>query len=336
MSKKTSPAVVSALLLISLMVGGCDPAQPPRSSLEVAAKGLHAAAIDDRAQQFIAGSIYHGGSLWHLSDQERIFNWNHQSDEATTIIAADFSPDGNWAITADPATLVLWNTRSGAGERYWTAPGKILDAKLGPGGNLAILGLDDHNAVIFDVQRGGIKQTFAHNNRVRSVDFSGDGRLALTGSEDTMARLWDTNTGRLLFSYRHQDDVQLVKLSSDGALALSVSKYDKALVWTTNNGEVLGELPLTAQHLKRGLTFTAARFSDDNQYLLTGRPDQIVQLWQLPQLTEVARWQLPKRERWKPTGAAVLAVAYGQQPGDYIAVASNGFVHWLENKTPGQ
>ncbi len=318
-------------------MNACDKPAGPARSLEVAARGLYSGAISDDGNYAIAGSIFHGGSLWRLNDNARIFNWNHDKDEPSTLIATDFSNNGKWALTATVNTLVLWDIETGEGVRYWAAPDEILDAKLGPDGRTALLGLANHTAVLFDIRRGGILQVFPHLNRVRSVDVSDDGKLALTGSEDYSAVLWDMETGKELRRVTHEDDVQLVRLSTDGKLALSAGKYDRALVWETGTGNIVGEVPLKAEHLKRGLRFTAARFSENNQYLLTGRPDQWVELWSIsPPMTRVDRWKLPKRDAWKPTSAAVVDVAFANN-NTFQAIASNGFIHFLgSNKKPGQ
>ncbi|WP_096085585.1 WD40 repeat domain-containing protein [Agaribacterium haliotis] len=318
-------AIVLALVLLS----ACDRAAAPQDSFEVASKGLHSAAIDENGEQLAIGSIWHGASYWRLSDYERLYNWNHKAEELTTVVAMDFSDSGQWLLSAAPHSMVLWNTQTGEGERYWSAPAEILDVELNNRAQLALLGLSDHSAVIFDVRNGGIKRSFAHNNRVRSVDLSANGSLALTGSEDNYARLWQAQSGELLNQIKHSEQVQLVKLSDDGELALSVSKYDKALVWRTKDASLLGEIPLRAERVKRGLHFTAARFSSDNQWLLTGRPDQIVQLWQLQPLKEIKRWRLPKRNVWKPTSAAVIDLAFTSDKQNFVAVASNGIVHKL-------
>ncbi|SMF12266.1 hypothetical protein SAMN02745866_00767 [Alteromonadaceae bacterium Bs31] len=323
-------------LSIILLLQACMQAEQPAHSLEVAVKGMHSGALSEHGELAVIGSINHGGSLWRIQSEERLFNWNHRKGEFSTIVAADFSSDGRWALTADPAALVLWNTQSGEGTRYWNAPGEILDAELGPGANTALLGLSDHSAVLFDIQKGGIKQTLRHGNRVRSVDMTEDGRLALTGSEDYTATSWDLNSGKMIASLKHEDEVQLVKLAKDASIALSVSKYDKALLWEPRSGNIIGEVPLKAEHLKRGLSFTSAAFNKDNSYLLTGRPDQVVQLWKIPELYEVQRWRLPKRDKWKPTSASVIALSHSSDPNIFFALASNGFVHQLQTKTPGE
>lgn len=317
---------------LTLIVGlaGCSSDHKPSKSFEVASKGAQGAALSDDGRWATIGAIHQGGSLWRTQDGERLYNWNHREDEQTTIVAADFSADGTWALTADPHTLVLWRLETGRAERFWTAPGEVLSIALSSNGRYALLGMGDHTAVIFDVIRGGILRTFVHQNRVRSVDFNEDASLALTGSEDFTAILWEVASGRELQRMQHGDDVQMVTLSPDGSRALSVGKYDKALVWDTQNGKVLGEVPLRAELLRRGMRFTAARFSDDGRQLLTGRPDQVVQLWNTDTMQLLSRWRVPKRDAWKPTSAAVLAVAFSEQANHYFAVASNGFVHQLE------
>lgn len=315
-------------LTLGFSVCACKGELAPDSHIEVAVKGLHSGAISDDAALLIAGSIYHGGSLWRLADKERIFNWNHDSQAPSTIIAADFSDDNRWALTAMSHTLVLWNTQSGQSERFWTAPAGIRDVELNKDASLALLALDDNRAVIFNARRGGIRSTLQHKNRVLSVDFSEDARFAITGSEDETAILWDLRNAQALRTIKHDAPVQLVALSNDGQLALSASKYDKALVWRTENAEKITEIPLSAERLKRGLVFSSARFNKDNSRLLTGRPDQIVQLWQLAPLRELARWQLPKRQRWKPSSVAVIDVAF-QDDAHFVAAGSNGWVYSL-------
>lgn len=316
------------LLVWAALLSGCD--RPERvaldEGLEVAAIGVTAASLSRDGQFAVIGSLYHGISLWRLSDQERLFDWSHQAEEATTLVSAHVSANQEWALTADTHNLALWNINNGEGTRYWRAPGRVLAAQLNQDASAALLGLSDHTAVLFDIRRGGILRTLQHQNRVNSVALSDDGRIALTGSEDYSAVAWDLASGAVMARIQHQDDVQLVVLSPDGTLALSVSKYDKALVWETQTGRELGEIPLGAERLKRGLRFTTARFSADNSLLLTGRPDQIVSLWRVADLSAEKHWRLPKRKAWKPTGASVLDLAFGHEGNRFYAVTSNGFV----------
>lgn len=317
-------------VVISGLLFACQQAaDAPTRQIEVANAGVNAGRFSAKGEYALVGSLYHGLSLWRIADQERLFDWRHQENQSTVLIDADFSQSTAWAVSADVSTLVLWNTENGTGERYWHAPGEILSIALSANAKFALLGLSDHTAVLFDIRKGGVVRTLHHNNRVRSVDLSVDGKYALTGSEDYQATFWDLETGVAVSKMQHKDDVQLVKLSDDGTLAFSVSKYDRAVLWSTVDGRTQGELPLRAQAIKRGLKFTTARFSADNQWLLTGRPDQIISLWQVDALQEVKRWKIPKRKAWKPQGAAIIDVAFTDTDQVFLALSSNGFISFL-------
>lgn len=319
---------MAVCLCLGLMVSACDNTPKPTSSTEVANKGVLSAALSQDGQYALIGSIYEGGSLWRVSDSERLYDWNHRSGERSTLLSAAISPDGRWALSATTHTVVLWSMATGEAARFWNAPAEILDMALTPDGNYALLGLVDATAVLFDVKRGGVKRTFRHTNRVRKVDLSGDGKTAITGSEDHTAVVWDVATGKQLYVFQHDEEVQMVALSADGKRALSAAKYDKAIVWDLTSGAKLGQIPLTGSMVKRGLRFTAARFSPNGEQLLTGRPDRMVQLWNVDKLVELKQWRLPKRDTLQPSGASVVALAFAEK--GYVAVAANGFVHTLK------
>lgn len=314
-------------ITLLLTLTACDSTPTPFASFEVANKGALSASLSDSGDYAIVGSIFEGGSLWRVTDQERLYNWNHRAGEQSTLTSSAFSPNQRWAATATTHTIVFWDLQSGEAVRFWNAPAEILDMVLAPNGNYALLGLVDGTAVMFDIKRGGVTRTFRHTNRVRSVDLTADAKFALTGSEDKTATLWDVASGKALRTFAHEEEVQKVALSRDGSRALTAAKYDKAVVWDLATGRALGNIPLAGTMVKRGLRFTAARFSPDSRELLTGRPDEIVQLWDVQQLRELKRWRLPKRDTLQPTGASVQAVAFTE--AGYVAVASNGFIHKL-------
>lgn len=327
--------ILRSLTLAALFsIAACDSGNSPVQSWEYAAKGTYSAEISDDGSLAAIGSIYHGGSLWQTTKGKRLFSWNHKQGAYSNIIAVGFSPEGKYSLTADHQTMVLWNTESGAADTFWTAPSEVLDIDLSNNGNFALLGLADYSAVLFDVKRGGIKRSFYHQDRVRAVTISQDGSKALTGSEDNTARLWDLQSGQQIYQFDHKDEVITVALSPAGDKAFTVAKYDKAALWDLNTGRALGSLPLHPTAVKRGQSFNSARFSDDGLFLLTGNNDRKVELWSVKTLKRVASWTIPKREPWKPTGAAVVAVSFSAKKGQYLAIASNGFAHKLSLKKP--
>ena len=126
-------------------------------------------------------------------------------------------------------------------------------------------------------------------------------------------------------SLKHNASVNLVKLSPDGSLALTMAKYDKAMVWNTNNAKVRGEIPLSSNLIKRGGVFTTAKFSSDNQWLLTGTAAGIVQ-WDIKKFRLSREWKMPKRHFTRPNKSAVLAVAFGSNK-HYSAITTNGLLY---------
>jgi WD40 repeat protein len=314
----------------AILVSSCDTSMSPDKSWENSVKGLYSAALSNDGKLSVMGSITHGGSLWSVTSNERKFDWNHKQGEYSNIIASGFSPDGLFALTADHQTLVLWATDTGNSLTYWTAPNEVLSVDLTPNAQYALLGLGDYSAVLFDVQRGGIKRSFYHQDRVRSVSLSTDGKLAITGSEDNTAKLWDVETGEKLYEWQHADEVVTVAMAPKGDKAFSVAKYDKAVLWNTKNGRSLGELPLRATAIKRGQAFTSAEFSYNGKFLLTGNSDRLIQLWSTETLKEIASWTVPKRDPWKPTSASIVALSFSHQAKTYYAIASNGFTHRLK------
>ncbi len=314
------------LLVLLPLLQACSQGKPPDRTLEVAVQGLYSGALSGDGNRAVVGSIVHGGSLWELDSSERRWDWNHAPDARAEITAAAFSPEGRFAVTVEFRDLVLWDVETGEGLRYFAAPSEILSVDLTPQARYAVLGLVDHTAVLFDIRNGGVLRRFQHGNRVRSVSLSADGRRLMTGSEDRSARLWDVETGEELFRWNHRESVRLVELSDDGSRGLSVSKYDRAAVWNALTGEEIGTVPLLGTAVQRGMTFTAARFSANGDRLLTGTSDRTVYLWEAFGLRELGRWTLPKRKAWKPTGAAVLDLAFDADTERYWAVASNGLV----------
>ncbi len=320
-----------SLIALLFLLTACDGSKSPNKSWENAVKGTYSASLSQDGTLSIIGSITHGGSLWSTRNNERRFNWNHDAaGEPTNIIASGFSPNGLFALTADHQTMVLWDTTTGQAITFWAAPNEVMSVALTPDGNYALLGLGDYTAVLFDVKRGGIQRTFYHQGRVRSVALSADGQLAISGSEDRTAKLWDVTSGKELFSWDHEEEVVTVAIAANGKKALSVAKYDKAVIWDTTSGKALGNLPLTASSIKRGQTFTSARFSSNGALLLTGNSNRLVQLWDTLSLKELASWTVPKRDPWKPTSASIVAVSFSGKQGVYYAIASNGFTHQLK------
>ncbi len=316
-----------AALAACALLAGCDTTPGPESTYEVATRGLYAATLSASAQLGYIGSIHHGGSLWNLEKNERLYNWNHRENEFSNIVAAAFSNNEKYLASADPQTIALWETGTGANVSFWKAPGDILDIAITDNADFAILGLADHTAVVFDIKRGGILRTFIHNDKVGAVALAERTRTLLTGSDDFKARAWKISSGELLHTFEHENQVNVVAVSPDGRYGFTASQADRAVIWDLKSGKAVSELPIKKKPYTAGASYTAARFSSDGTQLLTGATNRLVQLWDTASGKELKRWRGTKKERWKPTNPAVMAVAFGKTKGQALALASNGLLY---------
>ena len=104
-----------------IVLSACGSRSPETSRFEVAINGIHGGSLSNNADYAIVGSVQHGGSLWRLNDNERLYNWNHSQDELSVIISADVDPSHSWALSAEAHTMVLWDLSSGQAARFWSA-----------------------------------------------------------------------------------------------------------------------------------------------------------------------------------------------------------------------
>ncbi|MEH6651676.1 MAG: hypothetical protein V7707_16780 [Motiliproteus sp.] len=329
------PEIVSGLLsfptavvvAISLLLAGCG-ADKPSDKREYAVQGIYSGAISNDSRYAVMGSVQHGGSLWDIRQHERLYNWNHAEGSYSNLVATAISPESGFAVTVGQQDLVLWQIADGKPVWFWNAPAGILDAQLSANGEFALLGLENHQALYFDIQNGGLKHSLRHDGRVRSVDISTDGQLALTGSDDNQARLWDLENGELLLRVAHGNGVNTVALSPNRQHAFSAGQLDKALIWRTSDGQLEQTLTTDESFVAQRISYTAAKFSDSSDQLLTGTSSGLVQLWDVRKGTELRRWEAHKRDPFRPTSATIYGLGFGN--GVFYALASNGFVNELK------
>ena len=306
------------LLAATVLLGACELASSPRETYELAAQGIYAGELSADSSLSVVGSLNHGASLWRNGDHERLYNWTHKPGEFADLVATGFSADGTRAVTTDPRTLVVWDTRTGEAQAFWTTPAAVLDVALLPGGEQVFMGLEDHSAILFDAELGDHLQTFLHEGVVGSVDVSGDGLWALTASDDETAVLWNLSTGDKVHTFQHQNPVRVAALSNTGRYVFSAAQGKEVALWDGASGNRLHTL------YERNRGITSARFSADERLLLVGYVNRIIELWDVASGTKIQQWNAKARNSWHPTGAAILAVGFSQTPSTYYALAGDG------------
>lgn len=311
------PLLCSGLLLLS----GCDDARAPHSTSRLALQGLHSASLSADGRDVVVGSIHHGGSLWTVNPAERLFDWNHKDGAYSSLTSTAFSADGRFVATTDNRTIVLWQRDSGAAVWFWNAPGDIEDIALTRDGGLALLGMRDYTATLFDIQNGGILARLPHDGIVYSVSLSDSGSMAASGSDDLYLRVWNLSSGQQLQQLKQTNQVRTVQLSADGRLLFSSAMNDHGRIWEAVTGTPLAQIGKLRGH------YTSARFSQDGRQLLTGSTEGLVQLWDVSSGKLLQQWRAANESRWVGRNVMLEDVAFGA--GEWLAVGSSGLLYRL-------
>lgn len=305
--------------LVAIALFGCDRGSSPDKRSALAAQGLYAAALSQEGDLSLVGSIHHGGSLWGNQKHERLFDWNHQPEGYSSILATDIAPDGRFGVTADKRNIVIWEVASGDAVWFWKAPADIDSISLASGGNITAVGMRDYTLTLFDSQNGGLLRIFRHEGDVQSVAISQDGRFVVSGSDDSSARFWDVRQNKEVSRVEHDNQVMTVALSADAQKAFSSSYRGNSWVWDTQTGKTLTQLPHPSGF------YRSARFSKSGNQLLTGTSAGHIQLWSLPAGDEVAIWTATPKDPWIASNTQVLAVAF--KGNGYVAIGASGFLY---------
>ena len=311
-------------LLLCFVLSACQVAEKPARQWQMAVQGSYDASLSEDGSYLLIASIFHGASLWDTKKYARLYSWNHQPNEFTEVLTTSISPDQQFALTIEERDMVIWSTKSGKAQGYWTAPDDVLDAEVTNGGKFVFLGMTNFRASLFDAVNGGTIREFKHNGPVRSVSLSANGLTALTGSEDHTARIWDISTGLQRAIWQHDNTVRLVKLSASGRLALTSSNRKKANIWDVQTGKLIQQLNTTNE------TLNAARFVSGEEEIITGNNNRMVQLWNVKSGKLIESWRLPQTGKKQYSSSFIYDLA---SAGDnFLATSSDGYLFLLARK----
>jgi len=262
---------------LALSVAGCFPVKPT-ADWATSLEGVYSATFSNDGEYAVIGSMRHGGSLWRVTDTERLYNWNHAAAMATNVTATAFSPDGKFAVTADETTLVLWDVSGGESLRYFNSPGPILSLGLTPNADKALLALTGGNAVLFDIRNGGIIAELPQGGEIQQLSISADGRSALIGTSAKKAKLWNLITAELLLEIDTRNPISALDLSPDGRLAFIAEQLGDARIWNLESNDLVITLNYRNTFFPNYSHFKTARFSEDGSHLLTGSSSGAMEL----------------------------------------------------------
>ncbi|MGB1091443.1 MAG: hypothetical protein ACPGYX_04920, partial [Oceanobacter sp.] len=97
--------------------------------------------------------------------------------------------------------------------------------------------------------------------------------------------------------------------------------YSEANIIQTATGKLLHSLPAVTGH------YSAARFSKDGEYLLTGTTDGNIHLWSLSPFEKIKHWQ-PGSSTWFERRARIIDVSFRHE--SWQAIDASGIHYQLK------
>jgi WD40 repeat protein len=183
---------------------------------------------------------------------------------AQGTVAAAFSPDSRYAVTALAKTVTLWDVASGKELRTFSGhPSEVLSTAFSADGRTILSSCaagsmltqrdpaTGQETMVFamgtlkrwDVATGRELQSFPG---IAAVSYSADARLAITGFSAPKLALFDTATGREIHTLSEKPGViKGAKFSPDGRTVLSITADleghgDTVKLWDTATGKEIG------------------------------------------------------------------------------------------------
>lgn len=293
-------------LILSLLLVGCW-AERPEASFTATDDSYLSVSFAHNQPLAMTGHLFLGGALYNINQQEPVFIWNHQADQASDIVASAISRNDRFVLTAEPYTWVHWSVSSGEASGYWHSNARIHDVALDGSGLFAALALNDATVSFIDVRAGLLLHRFRHQGPVRSVAIDQQGQYLLSGSEDQTARLWRLDTADEIRQLPHRNQVRHVNLSPSGQLGLTYANGDGIQIWNWQSEQRMWHLSARHGHL------SSSHFIDD-QWLLVGTRTGQVLLYDLKSGKIERRWRIPSSTFSRYRSQQVMAVgAMGRQ-----------------------
>jgi WD40 repeat protein len=305
-------------VLISFLIVGCTESKTALDTWIHAGNGSFGASISPNMKFLLTGDIDGFARVWDIENNSVKYSVQHQDSDDGGIIAADFSILNQVLVTIEHESIARWAVESGRLMGYWKWP-KLTSIAISSSGRYVLIGSKDNQAVYFDMAKGQMRYVFPHHEKVNSVAISADGRFALTGSDDWHASLWSLETGEHIWSRNLKYKISLVELSDDGEFALAAAYIGDAYIYSTNaSGDVVAKLD------DKRMTLVSADFSDDGQFLATGRVAKSIDIWNVKTGLLKESWKPKVKHLVKPDSATILDLKIDTNARSLISESATG------------
>ncbi len=233
-------------------------------------------ALSRDGRFLLSGGSDHTARLWSLATRQPVAS---PLENAATVSAVAFAPDGSHILTA-----------SGSNVRLWSLPAPQV-ASLGPPDlgwvRCAVFSHDGQTLLTGDGERDRsgtrrlwdantgklLASSVVHKDLVTAAAISPDNRTVATASADGTVCLADGTTGQAGQVLHHAGLVYVVAFSPGGDRVLTASDDRTASIWDVKTGQRIGE------PVEHATPVMSAGFSPDGSVFFTGDNDGNLRLW---------------------------------------------------------
>jgi WD40 repeat protein len=330
----TKKHLYPVFIFVYAILSGCNFSDTPEQTWTHSGLGSFDAKLSPDGVLALVATVDHGTHLWDLSLNQSKFMFTDQAGEKTPHQVLAFKPP--IAVTAYQNQCVIWNTDNAQSLAFWQMPGNILSTDLTKDGRFALVGMDNYQAHLIDLQTGYTFKIFQHADNINSVDFSDNEQYALIGSDDTAARLWDLNSGELVQQWFHQKKITFVAISPKSKYAVISSSQNITEIKDIKSGETISTLALNSFPLNlisnQTTTITAVSFSSDEKYIYTGSPPRHIHKWSIEDGSLVKKWVLPNRKSKSHSAIPFSIVTVNDEKLVIEASNGQGYTYNLKDK----